>query len=165
MTGGVVIRLVRQRPHHRPLFTPRGEHRQMFANLKPWRLRADRLEGATDVERAVGLGIEALVLREAPRQKDVDHRLRRPHRALGRRRGRGPRGGERIEGEPEHAEGPGLNGRPAAHATSQWMVVAVCHRRRLSLSSKQAQAASIPRRSQDKNRSAAPDCRRRPALP
>ena len=138
MAGGMVVGRVRQRPYHRPFFAPGREHRQVFTDLEPGRLRGNRLEAAADVERAIGLRIEALVLRQPPGEEDVDHRLRRPHRSLGGRRGRGPRGGECIEGEPEKPQGTSLHGRPAVGDTAQRMVIKVCHRRRLSLPGEQA---------------------------
>ena len=97
MAGGMVVGLVRQRPHHRPFFTPGRQHRQVFTDLEAGGLCGNRLEATADVERAVGLRIEALVLRKPPGEEDVDHRLRRPHRSLGGRRVLGPRRGEFIE--------------------------------------------------------------------
>ncbi len=77
VSGRMVGIGVRQRAHERPLFAPRGQARQMLANLHARRARGNRFELAANPVGRIGLHVEAFVLRQPARQKDVDHRFGR----------------------------------------------------------------------------------------
>lgn len=75
----------------------------MLADADAGGSRWDCGELTPNIERPVGLRIEAFVLREATGEEDQDHRLR----AVGGRSGGGP---EVTQiGETEHSDGTGLH--------------------------------------------------------
>ena len=87
--------------------------RQVLADRHPRRARGDRPELAADVGRRFGLEVEALVLRQSPREEDVDDRP--SARASGRRRAgrltrspQGAKGVNMLHTQPEQPDGPGL---------------------------------------------------------
>jgi len=108
----MVIRAVRQRPAQCPQMASLCQSGKMLANLNPRRVRVDRAELAADGIRRLGLHVEAVVLRQAPREKDVDHASR------GRRGGGAcgcfPQRLEMIHPEPQEAERACLKERAAA---------------------------------------------------
>ena len=71
----MVIRRMSQRTADRPQMTALRKHRQVFANLNPRGFCGDRLKLAPDIVRCFRLHIEAVVLTETAREKDVDDRF------------------------------------------------------------------------------------------
>jgi len=68
---------VRERTHECPFVAARREHRQVLADLNAGRAGGDGRKLAANLVGCVGLGIEALMLGQPARKKDVDHGLDR----------------------------------------------------------------------------------------
>jgi len=104
----LVVRVpVGQRPHQRPPVRPRGQQREVFADVDAGRAGRDRLELAADSGRRIWLGVEAVVLAEPAGQEDVDDRRRR---SRGGRVGGRPQELQLAHPETEQADRPRLHG-------------------------------------------------------
>src|SRR5262249_30696420 len=79
--------------------------RQVLADADAGGAGGDRLELAADAVGGVGLEVEAVKLRQAAGEEDVDGGPRRVAR-----RGGGAEGGEVVHAEAEQADGTGLEG-------------------------------------------------------
>ena len=103
VSGRMVVRWMRKRPHERPLIRSSRQLRQMFANLHARRLGRDRLELAANIFRSVRLQVKTVVLSQSAGQEDVDNRLGGMH---GRRLG--TQSVEVRSAQAEQRNSPGL---------------------------------------------------------
>ena len=71
----MTVRGMRQRTDDRPPGTPLRQPWQMFADIHPGRRGRDGGEFSTDLGRRFRLQIEAFMLSQSTRQKDIDARL------------------------------------------------------------------------------------------
>ncbi len=74
VAGRVVVRRVRQRADQRPVVAALRPASAGARRSHARRARGDRLELAADLVRGVGLQVEAVVLRQAAGEEDVDDR-------------------------------------------------------------------------------------------
>ena len=75
MPQGVVVGGVGEGTQYSPVGTAGRQPRQMFANLEAGGLGVDRCKLTPNLGGGLGLQIEALVLRQASRKKDIDARF------------------------------------------------------------------------------------------
>src|SRR5437764_7606606 len=96
---------------------PLGQERQMFANLNAGRPCRDRLELTTNILGRVGLHVEAVVLRQAAGEKDIDARLGAAARVRAASSGRGlAKTSQVVHPHAQKTDGPGLEHRAAGEA-------------------------------------------------
>ncbi len=111
MAERMVVRGVRERTHQRPQVTALSELRQMLANVEARRFRRDGMELTANIVGSQRLRIEAIVLRQSTREKDVNHR---PRRSGSHRCSRGlAQCGHMIRPEAQQAHAPHLESRAA----------------------------------------------------
>ena len=83
----MLVELADERADHRQLVHDGRRSGQQLADLDSRQLRGDRLELAADSRGSIGLEVERVLVRQAAREVDHDHRLvRRPSRRSGSRR-------------------------------------------------------------------------------
>ena len=114
MPQRMVIRGMRERPTERPEVTPLRQQGQMLADLQPRGVGVDGLELAANFRRGLWLHVKAVVLPQAARQEDVDHRPGFPGRAP-HSRPRFPQRGEVVGSQAQQADGSRLHGEPTRH--------------------------------------------------
>src|SRR5688500_15244886 len=104
---------MRQRADESPLVAASRQHGQLLTDLNAGGFRRDRLKFAADARRAVGLGIEAVLLGQAAGEENVDYRLRFDELLPILCRGCMAERREVIDSEAQNADRTGLNHRAA----------------------------------------------------
>src|SRR5436309_3413627 len=114
----MAIARMRQGTHQRPKGTLLGQQRQMLADLDAGSSGGDRLEFAPDRFRGLGLEIEAIQLRQASGEEDIDYRP-----GFGGPPGLVDSAGTQrldvVHSQTKQANGAGLNG---GAAREDWML-------------------------------------------
>src|SRR5262249_15114211 len=109
----VVVGPGRQGAAQAPVLTPLRQERQVLADNEARRVRGNRAEGTAHGVRRVRLGVEGVDVRHPAggENKDDGPGFAATARGLA---GKGPQRIQVAYTEPEQADGPGLNGGPAA---------------------------------------------------
>ena len=114
VTDRVFVVRMRERPDERPLVAARGEQREMLANKDTRCPSGNRREFTAHAFRGFRLGIETVMLRQSPGEKDVNDRFgtRRCWRdaILGCQP---PQACQVIHAQSQQADRPDLQGRAA----------------------------------------------------